>query len=389
MSRHDNIPWVEKYRPNLFDNIILDKHNRTILKNVINQDFHVNMLFYGPPGTGKTTTIINMVNQYNARNGDSKSLVMNLNASDDRGIELIRNQLYTFVNSNNMFTKGRKIIILDEADYMTKLAQQALKLLIEQYTDVRFILICNYITKIDRALQNILMHIRFNNLPRNHIISYLKDLCTKENIRITQTEIENVQRTFEYDIRSMINFIQFNHIRGNNHDHHEYSNQEDEAQSQSMNTKKTHCKGRLGATKKITKMNDIASITKYCEQVVKRIQQEQGPITPEPSEKDNDLSLSKKNPNPPYYLFTKYLPEFLDYIKTFHLDIRFFWIDLYANLFKTCEYSHNYISHINYFVHNSSMSDYQINTLCFHILCKITQEKAKEPKAVEDLKENK
>ena len=105
---HPSIPWVEKYRPNEFDGIILDKNNRTILENIMRRDFHVNLLFYGPPGTGKTTTIINMIKRYNKNNGCTNGLVMHLNASDDRGIELIRNQLYAFVNTHNLSLRGKK-----------------------------------------------------------------------------------------------------------------------------------------------------------------------------------------------------------------------------------------------------------------------------------------
>ena len=134
MSDIDNIPWVEKYRPTSFENIVLDKVNQTILENIIKMNMFPNLLLYGPPGTGKTTTIINLINSYQERyNQKSKDLMIHLNASDERGIEIIRNQISQFVNAKSLFTNGLKIVILDEVDYMTKNAQQALKYLLQDY----------------------------------------------------------------------------------------------------------------------------------------------------------------------------------------------------------------------------------------------------------------
>ena len=123
----DNRPWVEKYRPTVFENIVLDGMNKKILENIILTNTFPNLLFYGPPGTGKTTTIINIIDKYQEiYNQKDKSLKIHLNASDDRGIEVIRNQINNFVNTKTFFTKGLKFVILDEVDYMTKNAQQAL-----------------------------------------------------------------------------------------------------------------------------------------------------------------------------------------------------------------------------------------------------------------------
>ena len=105
------------------------------------------MLFYGPPGTGKTTTIINLVNAYQSKlNMRNRGLMIHLNASDERGIDIIRNQIYQFVKTKNLFETGYKFVVLDEVDYMTKNAQQALKYLLQTCgNNVKFFLICNYI----------------------------------------------------------------------------------------------------------------------------------------------------------------------------------------------------------------------------------------------------
>jgi DNA polymerase III delta prime subunit len=207
-----NIPWVEKYRPVKFDNIILDSINRTLFENIINKKYFPNLLFYGPPGTGKTTTIINLINEYQEKyNKNSKGAVIHLNASDERGIDIIRNQINQFVKSNSIFESGHKFVILDEVDYMTKNAQQALKYLLQTSTyNVRFCLICNYISKIDESLQHEFICVRFNQLPKQDIHNFIKNICQKENIHISDNDIEVIQQLFHSDVRSMINFIQLN-----------------------------------------------------------------------------------------------------------------------------------------------------------------------------------
>jgi len=96
----NSTPWVEKYRPSCFEDIVLDPLNKTLLKNIIDNNYFPNLLFYGPPGTGKTTTIINLVNVYQEKmNLKNKGLMIHLNASDERGIDIIRNQINSFVNS--------------------------------------------------------------------------------------------------------------------------------------------------------------------------------------------------------------------------------------------------------------------------------------------------
>jgi DNA polymerase III delta prime subunit len=207
-----NIPWVEKYRPVKFENIILDPINRTLFENIIKKKYFPNLLFYGPPGTGKTTTIINLINEYqeNYKEG-GKGSVIHLNASDERGIDIIRSQINQFVKSNSMFESSYKFVILDEVDYMTKNAQQALKYLLQTSTyNVRFCLICNYISKIDESLQHEFICVRFNQLPKQDIHCFINNICLHENIQITPRDIETIQLLFHSDVRSMINFIQLN-----------------------------------------------------------------------------------------------------------------------------------------------------------------------------------
>ena len=206
------IPWVEFYRPSNFNDIVLDPLNKKILNNILKTSYFPNLLFYGPPGTGKTTTIINLINVYLSTIGNkNKDLIIHLNASDERGIDIIRNQIYQFVNSKPFFRNGVKFVVLDEVDYMTKNAQQALKYLLQEYTqNVRFCLICNYISKIDEGLQNEFLKMRFNQLPSDEIVSFLKKISESEKLNIDSNTILRIQSTYKSDIRSMINYIQSN-----------------------------------------------------------------------------------------------------------------------------------------------------------------------------------
>lgn len=209
-------PWVELFRPTKFDDIVLDPLNKKILTNIIKTSYFPNLLFFGPPGTGKTTTIINLVNAYQEVLGQKNhGLMIHLNASDERGIDIIRNQINQFVNSKSLFNQGTKFVILDEVDYMTKNAQQALRYLLQTYTSgVRFCLICNYISRIDEGLQNEFLRLRFNQLPEHDIIAFLKNISVSEKLNMTDKSLTLIQKLYKSDIRSMINFMQSNqHIK--------------------------------------------------------------------------------------------------------------------------------------------------------------------------------
>lgn len=225
-SIHSTTPWVEKYRPTNFSDIVLDETNRQILNNIIENGYFPNLLFYGPPGTGKTTTIINLVKayQYKYRNSgesldncDGLGTVIHLNASDERGIDVIRNQISTFVNTKSLFGGGNrlKFIILDEVDYMTKNAQIALRYLLNSYSKtvackVKFCLICNYVSKIDDSLQSEFVRMRFNQLPEAVIVRFLTQISSSERLNMSPITIRHIQQRFGSDIRSMINFMQSN-----------------------------------------------------------------------------------------------------------------------------------------------------------------------------------
>jgi replication factor C subunit 3/5 len=211
MSGMEGIPWVEKYRPERFEDIILNQENQTVFESMLAQNYIPNLLLYGPPGTGKTTTVLNLIGAYQKKHNElNKGLLIHLNASDERGIDVIRMQLQTFVTSKS-FYGGVKFIILDEVDSMTKIAQQALGLLIQEHVeDVRLCLICNYISKIDSILQSMFVKIKFNNLPEAKVMDFLRNITVKENVVMLDSQLEYIQSMYESDMRSMINHIQCN-----------------------------------------------------------------------------------------------------------------------------------------------------------------------------------
>ena len=206
------IPFVEAYRPNNLEDIVLDPFNKIIFTNIIDTGYFPNLLFFGGPGTGKTTSIMSLINAYQDKYSiRDKGLVMMMNASDDRGIDIIRNQINQFVNSKSLFNNGMKFVILDEVDYMTKNAQQALRYLLQNYSGtVRFCLICNYISRIDEGLQNEFLRLRFNQLPETDIIKFLTNIAVCEKLNMGENSIKLIQRLYRSDIRSMINFMQSN-----------------------------------------------------------------------------------------------------------------------------------------------------------------------------------
>lgn len=201
------IPFVEKYRPTSFDSVILDPTNRTILQSILDLNHFPHLLLYGPPGTGKTTTIHNLIKQYQLQyyHKTTPLNILQFNSSDERGIETIRATIYQFTQTNS---NEIKFVILDEVDSMTKIAQQALKNLVQTCHNTIFCIICNYISKLESGLINEFVKIHFNNLPNNQIHQFLTHIIQKEQLNIHPNQIQHIIQLYKSDIRSMINKLQ-------------------------------------------------------------------------------------------------------------------------------------------------------------------------------------
>uniref|UniRef100_A0A8C6VH80 Replication factor C subunit 5 n=1 Tax=Naja naja TaxID=35670 RepID=A0A8C6VH80_NAJNA len=173
-GRSANLPWVEKYRPQTLGDLISHEDILNTIQKFISEDRLPHLLLYGPPGTGKTSTILACAKQlYKQR--EFGSMVLELNASDDRGIDIVRGPILNFASTRTIFKKGFKLVILDEADAMTQDAQNALRRVIEKFTEnTRFCLICNYLSKIIPALQSRCTRFRFGPLTPELMVPRLK-----------------------------------------------------------------------------------------------------------------------------------------------------------------------------------------------------------------------
>jgi len=207
-SVHVNLPWVEKYRPNALKELISHEDIISTIRTFISQDKLPHLLFYGPPGTGKTSTILACAKELYTPQ-EFNSMVLELNASDARGIGIVRGQILNFASTRTFMNKGYKLIILDEADAMTNDAQNALRRIIEKYTEnVRFCLICNYLSKIIPAIQSRCTRFRFGPLHVDQIMPRLEHVAQSENVNLTETGKEALIRLAKGDMRKVINILQ-------------------------------------------------------------------------------------------------------------------------------------------------------------------------------------
>lgn len=207
-----NLPWVEKYRPSTLDDLISHDDIINTISRFISENQLPHLLFYGPPGTGKTSTILACARQLYTPIQFS-SMVLELNASDDRGIGIVRGQILSFASTRTIFNKGFKLIILDEADAMTNDAQNALRRIIEKFTDnVRFCIICNYLSKIIPALQSRCTRFRFGPLDSNQILPRLMHVVEEEKVDITEDGAKALVTLGQGDMRKVLNVLQSTHM---------------------------------------------------------------------------------------------------------------------------------------------------------------------------------
>jgi|LakMenE01Jun11ns_1017448.scaffolds.fasta_scaffold9956512_4 replication factor C subunit 3/5 len=201
----ENLPWIEKYRPHHLDDIVNNDENIKTFKNLIDYgNSIISMILYGPPGTGKTSFIL-ALSRYQYGDDEYKNYTLELNASSDRGIDVIRKVLTPFVQIKS---KKIKLVILDECDSMTQDAQDALKGVMDIYSiHNRFCLICNNIEKISDALKSRCLPIKFTTPTKDSIRQKLVQIIEKEKINITD-EALNILTLVNKDLRQIINILQ-------------------------------------------------------------------------------------------------------------------------------------------------------------------------------------
>lgn len=214
-----NLPWVEKYRPKSLDELVSQKEIISTLNKLIIDRKLPHLLFYGPPGTGKTTTILAAARMLFSPK-EMGSMVLELNASDDRGIGVVREEILNFASARGLDsifggTKEAsksapfKLIILDEADAMTKDAQAALRRIMEKYTStVRFCLICNYLSKLIPALQSRCTRFRFPPLQPNQMLPRLRAVAEAEKLEMGEDGEKALLALAQGDMRRVLNVLQ-------------------------------------------------------------------------------------------------------------------------------------------------------------------------------------
>lgn len=203
-----NLPWIEKYRPQQLTDLVSHEEIISTISKFIREEQLPHLLFYGPPGTGKTSAVLACARQLYTPQ-QFPSMVLELNASSDRGIDIVRNQILQFASTRTIFKSGYKLIILDEADLMTSDAQNALRRIIEKYTEnIRFCLICNYLSKIIPALQSRCTRFRFGPLSSDQIMPRLNYVVEEEKIKITEDGKAALITLANGDMRRILNVLQ-------------------------------------------------------------------------------------------------------------------------------------------------------------------------------------
>ena len=208
MSTEKQVPWIEKYNPKNLSEIYGNSNIIDRLKNILVSNNLSNMIISGPSGTGKSCCVKCLVQEL--LNEYTKEAILELNGSDDRGINIIRVSIKSFAQKKLILEKGKyKIIILDEADSITVGSQQALRRIIENFSKTtRFIFVCNILNKIIEPIQSRCTMLKFEKLKKNDLFSKLEYICQNEKINYTKSGLELISQISYGDMRQAIGNLQ-------------------------------------------------------------------------------------------------------------------------------------------------------------------------------------
>lgn len=209
------IPWVEKYRPKVLNDVVGNRAAIERLRIIAVQGNIPNLILTGPPGIGKTTSLLCLCNELLGEH--AKQAVIELNASDERGIEVVRQSIKSFAKKHVNLPEGRhKIILLDEADSMTAAAQQAIRRIIEKYSNTtRFVFACNMSEKVIEPIQSRCAIVRFTKVEEGEIATRLAQICKEQNVEFTKEGIDALAVLSDGDMRSAVNGLQATAMRYN------------------------------------------------------------------------------------------------------------------------------------------------------------------------------
>jgi replication factor C subunit 3/5 len=222
----DHLPWIEKYRPTRLVDVVSHESALETIRNLLSKNNLPHLLIHGPPGTGKTSTVLALAQTLFGKQ-HMHGFVLELNASDERGIDVVRERIKVFANTASISAVGEleqmeqeqvqvpnfKLIILDEVDMMTSDAQFALRRIVEMYTlNARFCLICNYVHKIIPALQSRCLRLRFAPLSSDHVQTCLESIVWAERVAVNEAALKVMSSVVDGDARKAINLLQACHL---------------------------------------------------------------------------------------------------------------------------------------------------------------------------------
>ncbi len=200
------LPWIEKYRPKSLKEVIGQTNSVKRLQSYVKNRNLPNLLFSGPAGVGKTSAAVTLAKELFSSSFERNFL--ELNASDDRGIDVVRKTIKDFARTL-AFEADFKIIFLDESDALTADAQQALRRTMEKYTRTcRFVLSCNYSSRIIEPIQSRCVVFRFTPLKSNEIEEKMQGICEKEKLEINESALKAIVYVSQGDMRKAVNVLQ-------------------------------------------------------------------------------------------------------------------------------------------------------------------------------------